>query len=44
MGSIISNIIMDSDYRIDQFNQKEIDELEKLVFTKKIIKVKKFLM
>ena len=35
MGSIISNIIMDSDYRIDQFNQKEIDELEKLVFTKK---------
>ena len=35
MGSIISNIIIDSDYRIDQFNQKEIDELEKLVFTKK---------
>lgn len=31
MNGVISKIVTDSSYKIDQFNQKEIDEVEKLI-------------
>jgi len=34
MGSIISKIITDSNYKIEQFNQTEIDSVERLITTK----------
>lgn len=34
MGNYISTIVADSNYKIDQFNQKEIDEVEQLIFSK----------
>ena len=34
MGSIISKIVADSNYKIEQFNQTEIDSVESLITTK----------
>ena len=34
MGSIISKIVVDSNYKIEQFNQTEIDNVESLITTK----------
>ncbi|MGP1440823.1 MAG: hypothetical protein ACTTJ3_08825 [Treponema sp.] len=44
MGSIISKIVADSNYKIEQFNQTEIDSVEGLITTKPIKKAKKFTM
>ena len=35
MSSIISKIVADSNYKIEQFNQREIDSVESLIFTKR---------
>lgn len=35
MSSIISKIVADSNYKIEQFNQREIDSVESLITTKK---------
>ncbi|HON44309.1 MAG TPA: type I restriction enzyme HsdR N-terminal domain-containing protein, partial [Planctomycetota bacterium] len=34
MGNYISTIVADSNYKLDQFNQEEIDEVEQLIFSK----------
>ena len=34
MSSIISKIVADSNYKIEQFNQTEIDSVESLITTK----------
>lgn len=34
MGNIISKIVVDSNYKIEQFNQTEIDSVESLITTK----------
>lgn len=41
MGSIISKIVADSNYKIEQFNQTEIDSVESLTTTKTDKKGKK---
>ena len=41
MGSIISKIVADSNYKIEQFNQTEIDSVESLITTKTDKKGKK---
>ena len=44
MSSIISKIVADSNYKIEQFNQTEIDSVESLITTKTDEKAKKFTM
>ena len=44
MSSIISKIVADSNYKIEQFNQTEIDSVESLITTKTDKKAKKFTM
>ena len=41
MGRIISKIVADSNYKIEQFNQTEIDSVESLITTKTDKKGKK---
>lgn len=44
MGNIISKIVANSNYKIEQFNQTEIDSIESLITTKTDKKAKKFTM
>ena len=44
MSSIILKIVADSNYKIEQFNQTEIDSVESLITTKTDKKAKKFTM
>lgn len=44
MGHIIQKKIASSNYKIEQFSQKEIDEVEKLISSRPDKKVKKFIM
>ena len=44
MGIIISKILVDSNYKIEQFNQTEINNVESLITNKTDKMVKKFTM